>query len=351
MQISAEELCELLGGTLEGDPKAIITKPAKIEEARADEVSFIGNPKYEQYANTTQAGVLVVNHTFSQPSASKATLIRVDDPYQSITKILEIFSKNGHNGHNGNARNGVERKGGVAASAQLGEDVYVGAYSVVGENVKLGNNVKIYPNSYIGDNTEIGDNTIIYSGVHVYHDTIIGQSCIVHSGAIIGSDGFGFAPDKQKGTFNKIPQTGNVIIGNKVEIGANTCVDRGTMGSTIIRDGVKIDNLIQIAHNVEIEENTVIAAQTGISGSTKIGKNCMIGGQVGFVGHLVIGDGTRVNAQSGVSKSVPEPKQNLGGAPAFDFRKHQKSQVIFRNLPELEARVRELEERLRQLDK
>lgn len=344
MQITAKELSELLNGTVEGNPDVIVSQPAKIEEARSHEVSFIANPKYEQYAATTQAGVLIVSKDFTANGGVNATLIRVDDPYQSLSQLLAHFQQNVR------SKVGIEQPCFVAESATVADDTYVGAFSYIGENAVISSGAKIYPNSYIGDGATVGANTIIHAGVKIYVGCRVGDNCVIHSGTVIGSDGFGFVPNAQGG-FDKVPQTGNVVIEDNVEIGANCCIDRGTMGSTLIKKGVKLDNQIQVAHNVEIDEHTVIAAQTGISGSTKIGKYCMIGGQVGFVGHLTIADGSKINAKSGLSKSIKEPNKAWNGRPVIDYHKSLKSQAIFRNLPELEKRVRELEALLREKDK
>jgi UDP-3-O-[3-hydroxymyristoyl] glucosamine N-acyltransferase len=336
MDITARKLSELLNGSLVGNPDVIIRKPAKIEDATGDSVSFISNPKYEQYASVTQAGVLIVNENFNYTDDIRPSLILVKDSYAAFTKVLEMFYKCRFD------KKGIEPQSHVSPLATIGNDVYIGAFSYVAARVKIGNNVRIYPHVFIGEDSVIGDNTIIYSGVNIYHDSKIGSHCIFHSGVVIGSDGFGFAP-KEDGSYHKIPQLGNVVIEDKVEIGSNTTIDRATIGSTIIRKGVKLDNLITIAHNVEIGENTVIAAQSGISGSTKIGKNCIIAGQVGFVGHLSIADGSRFGAQSGIAKSITEPNKAWFDSPAFEYHKSLKSRSIYRNLPELEKRLRDLE--------
>jgi len=344
MQISAKELCKLVQGELEGDAEVILCRPAKIEEAQPDTISFIANPKYEQYATRTNAGVLIVSRNFKTSADIRAALIKVEDPYKCFTKVLEKFQNDLLN------KTGVDERSFVSPNAKIGDDVYLGAFSYVGDGVVIGDRVRIFPNSYLGDNVKVGSNTLIYSGVNIYNSCEIGENCIIHSGAIVGSDGFGFTP-QEDGTFGKIPQIGIVVLEDNVEIGANTCIDRGTMGSTMIRRGVKLDNLIQVAHNVEIGENTAIAAQAGVSGSTKLGSNCIIGGQAGFVGHLVIADGTKVNAQSGVNKSVRGENQSLMGTPAFDYRQNLKSQVIFRKLPELQKKLWELQKKIEELEK
>ncbi len=343
MQISARELNGLLNGQIEGNPEIVITHPAKIEEAGEGAVSFIANPKYLEYAGITKASVLIVA-TDAEVLNKSVTLIRVKEPYASFTQVLKKFSLEDTD------KTGIDKQSYVSPSARVGKNVYVGAMAYVGDNVVIKDNAKIFPQVYIGDESVIEENTVLFAGARLYRKTQIGKNCIIHSGVIIGSDGFGFAP-LPDGTYMKVPQLGNVIIEDNVEIGANTTIDRATMGSTIIRKGVKLDNLVQVAHNVEIGENTVVAAQTGISGSTKLGKNCVVGGQVGFVGHIVIADGTKVNAQSGVSKSIKEKGKAWNGAPAFDYTDSLRSQVVFRHLPELEKRVEKLEENIRSKEK
>jgi UDP-3-O-[3-hydroxymyristoyl] glucosamine N-acyltransferase len=344
MQFTAQQIAAIVGGTIEGDPDSVVKSVAKIEEAKDGDLSFIANPKYEEYIYTCKASVVIVSNSFEINSSISPTLIRVKDAYGSFAVLLEKYNEI----MSGAGRTGIEEYSKIATTATLGQNIYVGSFTYIGDNVKLGDNVKIYPGCYIGDNTTIGNNTIIFPGVRIYHRCILGADNVIHSGTVIGGDGFGFAP-LQDGTFKKIAQTGNVILEDNVEIGANSTIDRATMGSTIIRKGVKLDNLIQIAHNVEIGENTVIAAQTGISGSTKIGKNCMIGGQVGIVGHITIADGTRINAQSGVSKAVTENNTGISGSPAFDYKSSLKSQAIFRNLPELTQRLQKLEDTIQEL--
>ena len=343
MQMTAKELSSLLEGRLEGYGGVIISHPAKIEAAQPHEVSFISNPKYEQFGSQTQAGVLIVNEDFKPTAKVKATLIRVKDAYKSFAKVLEMYQRDLLN------KSGLEAGCFVSRSARLGQHVYIGTNTYLGDEVVLGDNVKIFPNCYIGDHVHIGSDTIIYPGANIYHDSEIGKHCIIHSGAVIGSDGFGFAP-QEDGSFRKIPQIGNVVLEDHVEIGANACVDRATMGSTIIRKGVKLDNLVQVAHNVEIGVNTVIAAQAGVSGSTKLGSNCMIGGQAGFVGHLIIEDGTKVGAQTGINRSILEKNQSLMGTPAFEYRQNLKSYVIFRNLPELQKKLLAMEQKIDALE-
>jgi UDP-3-O-[3-hydroxymyristoyl] glucosamine N-acyltransferase len=344
MQFTAQQIATLIQGKLEGDPNAKVSEVAKIEEAKEGSLSFIANPKYEEYIYTSKASIVIVNDSFEVNTPVHATLIRVKDAYLGFATLLEKYKDI----ISGSGKTGVEPQSFVSPTATIGKDAYIGAFTYIGENVKIGIGVKIYPGCYIGNNAEIGDNTKLFAGVKVYDECKIGNRVVIHSGTVIGGDGFGFAP-LNDGTYKKVPQIGNVIVEDDVEIGANTTIDRATMGSTVIRKGVKLDNLIQIAHNVEIGENTVIAAQTGISGSTKVGKNCVIGGQVGMVGHITIADGTRINAQSGISKSVVAPYTALNGSPAFDYKSTLKSQAIFRNLPELQQRLQRLEETVQEL--
>lgn len=342
MELSVKELTHILQGESEGDTSIKVSRFAKIEEAVSGDLSFIANPKYEQYGLTTNASVLLVSKKFSAPVREGITLIRVDEPYTSLAFLLGMVQQMQQK-----PKIGVHSSAFVHETSDIGNEVYVGPNAYIGESVKIGRNVKIYPNVHIGDHSTIAENSVIYSGVNIYDHTVIGANCIIHSGTVIGSDGFGFAPQKD-GSYKKVPQTGNVVIEDDVEIGANTVIDRGTMGSTLIRKGSKLDNLIQIAHNVEIGENTVIASQAGISGSTRIGKNVMIGGQAGFVGHIHIADGTKVNAQSGVSKSIEKPNSSITGSPAMDFREAYKMLAKMKQLGELEQRIRELEKQMLQ---
>jgi len=332
----------MLDGKLEGNPEVKVSNIAKIEEAGDGMLSFIANPKYEEFIYTTQASILIVNENLVIERPIKPTLIRVKDAYSSFALLLEKYKQMVGN------KTGVQQPSYIPASVKMGENVFVGAFAYLGENVVLGNNVKVYPGVYLGDNVIVNDDAVIYPGVKVYDNCVLGRRVILHAGCVIGGDGFGFAPQPD-GSYKKVPQIGNVVIHDDVEIGANTTIDRATMGSTIIRKGVKLDNLIQVAHNVDIGTNTVIAAQTGVSGSTKIGQNCVIGGQVGMVGHIHIADNTKINAQSGLSKSITDPNTSLNGSPAFDYKSSLKSQAIFRNLPDLEKRVKELEDMVKQL--
>lgn len=344
MQLSAKELASLLNGRIEGNPEVLVNRPSKIEEGGAGSISFLGNDKYEAYAYTTNASILLVNDDFQPRKAIKATLIRVDNVYKAFAFLLEKF------GDRLGPRSGVSAHAMVATDAQIGADVYIGPASIVEEGVSIGEASQIHAQTYIGRNVSIGKQVVIYPGVRIYHDCVIGNHCIIHANTVIGSDGFGFVPQADH-TYQKISQIGNVVIEKDVEIGANTVIDRATIGSTIIRSGAKLDNLIQVGHNVEIGENTVIAAQTGIAGSTKIGKNCQIGGQVGFAGHLKIADGTRIQAQSGIGSNVEEPNTALFGYPAFAYRDYIRSYSVFRQLPDLYKRLHQLEKQLTEKNK
>jgi len=336
MQFTAHELGLLLNGTVEGDPLVPVNQLAKIEEAKTGSLSFLANPKYEQYLYTTDASVVIINNDQVLTAPPKATLIRVDNAYSAFSLLLEKYNTLKLN------KTGIEQPSYIHPSAQIGENVYVGAFAYVGPNVKIGNNSKVYPHCYIADDVIIGNNVTFFPGVKVYFDCIIGNNVIIHSGTVIGGDGFGFAP-AGNGTYTKISQIGNVIIEDDVEIGANTTVDRATLGSTIIRKGVKLDNLIQVAHNVEIGANTVVAAQTGISGSAKVGENCIIGGQAGIVGHINIAKGSQIQAKSGISRSIVDEGKKWAGAPAVSYNDNMRSLVVINRLPELEKRISELE--------
>lgn len=339
MKFTAEQIAGVLEGEVFGNPNAEVDTLSKIEEGTEGSITFLSNPKYLNYIYTTKASITIVNKTFEPEGELTTTLIKVDDAYLSFTKLLEFYDQ----AKRGN-KVGIEQPSVLSNSVIYGENLYLGSFSYIGENVVLGKNVKIYPNSYVGDNVVIGDNVTIFAGAKIYAETIIGAKCIIHSGAIIGADGFGFAPNSD-GTFSKIPQIGNVIIEEDVEIGANTTVDRATIGSTFIRKGVKLDNQIQIGHNVDIGENTVIAAQTGIAGSTKIGKNGMIGGQVGIVGHLTIGDNVRIQAQSGVGRNIKN-NEVLQGSPTFGYSDFSKSYVHFKNLPKIVTELEKLKKEI-----
>ena len=334
MKFTAQQIAGILEGEVIGNPEVQVFRLSKIEEGTQGSLTFLSNPKYNNYLYSTQASVTIVNNTFVPDAEVSTTMIRVADAYGAFTKILEFYNQVKLN------KEGIEQPSFLAESATYGENFYQGCFSYIGNNVLIGNNVKIFPNSFIGDNAVIGDNVLIFAGAKIYSETQIGNNCTIHAGAIIGSDGFGFAPNAD-GTFNKIPQIGNVIIEDNVDVGSCTTIDRATMGSTIIRKGVKLDNQIQIAHNVEVGENTVIAAQTGVAGSTKIGRNCMIGGQVGISGHLNIGDNVRIQAQSGIGKNIGEG-EIVQGAPAFNYSDFSKSYVHFKNLPKIVAELEEL---------
>lgn len=339
MRLTARELAILLDAQIEGNPDATVEKLVKIEEADGKSLCFIANPKYDHYAADTHAGVLVVSEKFAIKNKNGTTYLRVKDPYSSFVLLLEKFS-----GHAA-AKSGIEEGSFIDPSAQVDPSCYVGAFAYIGKNVQLAKGVQIYPNCYVGDESVVMDDSVLFAGVKIYKNTVIGKRTTVHAGAVIGSDGFGFAPQKD-GSFVKVPQTGNVTIGDDVEIGANTVIDRATLGSTQIDNGVKLDNLVQIAHNVVLGANTVIAAQAGISGSTKLGKNVMVGGQAGIVGHITIADRVKINAQSGVSKTIEEKGAALSGTPAENFRQHYKHIAQTRNIADLIARIERLEQEL-----
>ena len=338
MKFTAEQIAGILEGEVVGNPNAEVSQLSKIEEGYEGSLTFLANPKYLKYIYTTKASVTIVNNTFVPDAPLTTTLIKVEDAYASFSKLLEFYNEVKLN------KSGIEQPSFIAETAKYGTNLYLGSFSYIGQNVVLGNNVKIYPNCFLGDNVVLGDNVIIFAGAKIYSETIIGNNCTIHSGAIIGADGFGFAPNPD-GTYTKIPQIGNVVIEDNVDIGSCTTIDRATMGSTIIRKGVKLDNQIQIAHNVEIGENTVIAAQTGVAGSTKIGKNGMIGGQVGISGHLTIGDNVRIQAQSGVGRNIKDD-EILQGSPTFGYNDFSKSYVHFKNLPKIVAEIEELKKEI-----
>lgn len=341
MQISVKELSKLLQGEVVGDENALLNTVAKIEEGHPGALSFLANPKYEPHIYTTQSTAVLVNRTFNPESPITTTLIKVDDAYRAFTFLLEQFA------NVGKGAAGVDKSAVVEASAKVHSSTFVGALTYIGQEAEVGEKCQIHPQVYIGAGVKIGNNVTLYPGVKIYHLCNIGDNCIIHSGTVIGSDGFGFAPLPDR-SYKKIPQTGNVIIEADVEIGANTTIDRATMGSTIIRKGAKIDNLVQIAHNVEVGEHTVIASQSGVAGSTKIGKYCVIGGQVGFAGHITIADGSQFGAQSGVGGNITQTNGRWFGSPAIELRQALKAGVVYRNLPELEKRVQELEKLLKE---
>jgi UDP-3-O-[3-hydroxymyristoyl] glucosamine N-acyltransferase len=339
MKFTANQIAGILEGEVEGDASVEVSKLAKIEEGTPGSLTFLANPKYTPFIYTTKASVTIVDKTFVAEQQISSTLIRVDNAYESFSKLLEYYNQVKMN------KTGIEDPVFVSKSASLGENIYLGAFSYLGDNVIIGDNVKIYPNVYIGDNVTIGENSVLFAGAKLYSETVVGKHCVINSGVILGADGFGFSPN-EKGVFVKVPQTGNVILEDHVDIGAATTIDRATLGSTIIRRGVKLDNQIQIAHNVEVGENTVIAAQTGIAGSTKIGSNCLIGGQVGFAGHLTIGNNVRIQAQSGVGKNIKD-NETIQGSPSFNYGDFSKSYVHFRNLPKIMKRFDVLEKKIK----
>jgi UDP-3-O-[3-hydroxymyristoyl] glucosamine N-acyltransferase len=339
MKFTAKQIADILEGEIVGNPNEEVSKLSKIEEGEKGSLTFLSNPKYNSFLYTTNASVAIVNNTFQLEKTISTTLIKVENAYEAFSKILAFYNEVKNN------KIGRENPHFISDSAKIGENAYIGAFAYIGENVILGDNVKIYPSSYIGDNTTIGDNCVVFSGVKIYSETNIGHNCKIHSGTIIGSDGFGFAPS-ENGVYTAIPQIGNVIIEDNVDIGSACTIDRATMGSTIIRKGVKLDNQIQVAHNVEIGSNTVIASQTGIAGSTKIGMNCMIGGQVGISGHLKIGNNVKILAQAGISKSIKDDEM-VNGTPAFKVQDFNKSYVYFKNLPKIASKINNIEKELK----
>lgn len=343
MQFTAAQISVLLNGKIEGDAAATVSSFGKIEEAQQGQLTFLANPKYEDYLYTTNASIAIVNEGYELRQSVTPTLIRVQDAYTAFAQLLGKYQEMVTQ-----QLKGIQQPCFLSPSAKIADDVYIGAFCYIGENVKIESGTKIFPNSFIGDNVRIGQHCIVHPGVKIYHDCELGNHVVIHAGTVIGSDGFGFAPQAD-GSFKKVPQIGNVVLEDHVEIGANTTIDRATMGSTVIRSGAKLDNLIQIAHNVEVGNSTVIAAQAGVSGSTKIGNNVMIGGQAGLVGHIQIADGAKINAQSGVSKSIKDPYAAVTGSPAGDYTSALRSQAVFRNLPQLEKRIQELEHIIKQL--
>lgn len=344
MEFKAKDIAAFLNGELVGDSNVKVSGISKIEEGEPGTLSFLANPKYENYIYTTRASIVLVNTTFQPRSDINATLIKVENAYQAFASLLDLYVQ-----AKKDTRKGIENPVHIHETARLGEDVYVGAFTSIGRNVTIGSSSKIFPQVFIGDNVTMGDNCIIYAGVKIYDDCVIGSNCILHAGAVVGSDGFGFAQQDDK-TYKKIPQLGNVVLEDDVEIGANTAIDCGTFGSTIIRKGAKIDNLVQIAHNCEIGENTAIAGQTGMAGSTKVGKNCKFAGQVGLAGHLTIGDNVQIGAQSGVSKSIKDNEIVLS-SPAVNYKDAIKTYTIIRNLPKLRDEVIQLQKDVKSLKK
>lgn len=336
MEFTAQQIASVINGTVEGNAEVKVNYVSKIEEGKPGTISFLANPKYTPYIYDTKASIVIVSKDFQPEKPVSATLIRVEDAYLAFAKLLEYYNQIKQD------KKGISKQAYIAESATVADDCYIGPFVYIGENAKVGKGTKIHTNTHIGDNTEIGNNTTIFSGVNIYSDNRIGNDCIIHAGVVIGSDGFGFAPQTES-DYTKVAQIGNVIIEDRVEIGANTTIDRATLGSTIIRKGVKLDNLIQIAHNVEIGEHTVISAQTGISGSTKIGKFCMIGGQVGIINHITIADEVKIAAQSGIGKSLLKKGEIVQGSPAFEISKYRRAYIHFRNLENIKKKVDDLE--------
>ena len=342
MEFSAKQIAQIIDGIVEGDENILVSNLSKIEEGTIGTLSFLANPAYTNYIYSTNASIVIVNKSFvlENPVKSSCTLIRVENAYESFAKLLELYNQIN------TEKEGVEQPSFVSSNAKIGENCYVGAFAYIGQNVSIGNHVKIYPHVYIGDNCKIGNNTTLFSGVKIYHDCLIGMNCTIHASTVVGSDGFGFAPNNEGHVFTKVPQIGNVIIEDDVEIGSNSSIDRATLGSTILRKGVKLDNLVQIAHNVEIGENTVIAGLSGIAGSTKVGKNCMIGAQVGVAGHLRIANGVKIAGQSGIGSSIDKEGEILQGSPAFNIGEFKRSYVLFRGLPKLSDKVSDLTKKI-----
>ena len=342
MEFSAKQIAQIIDGIVEGDENILVSNLSKIEEGTIGTLSFLANPAYTNYIYSTNASIVIVNKSFvlENPVKSSCTLIRVENAYESFAKLLELYNQIN------TEKEGVEQPSFVSSNAMIGENCYIGAFAYIGQNVSIGNHVKIYPHVYIGDNCKIGNNTTLFSGVKIYHDCLIGMNCTIHASTVVGSDGFGFAPNNEGHVFTKVPQIGNVIIEDDVEIGSNSSIDRATLGSTILRKGVKLDNLVQIAHNVEIGENTVIAGLSGIAGSTKVGKNCMIGAQVGVAGHLRIANGVKIAGQSGIGSNIDKEGEILQGSPAFNIGEFKRSYVLFRGLPKLNDKVSDLTKKI-----
>lgn len=344
MKFEAKLIAQMLGGTVEGNPQVEVSKLCKIEEGEAGGLSFLANPKYTHFIYETKASIVIVNKDFAPEYPVQATLIRVENAYLAFAQLLNIYNEMQLN------KTGISDKAFIHPSATIGENCYVGEFAYIGENAKIGSNTKIYPQVYVGDNTQIGDKTTLFAGVKVYNNNVVGNFCTIHAGVVIGADGFGFAPKGDGTGYDKVSQIGNVVIEDNVEIGANTCIDRATLGSTIVKKGVKLDNLCQIAHNVVVGENTVMASQCGVAGSSKVGKNCVIAGQVGIVGHIEVGDGVTIAAQSGVTRAVKGGSTMLG-TPALDARKMKKVYVYERNLENMAKRIEELERKLKELER
>ncbi|WP_066755405.1 UDP-3-O-(3-hydroxymyristoyl)glucosamine N-acyltransferase [Crocinitomix algicola] len=344
MEFSAQQIASILEGEIVGNPEVSVNGLSKIEEGKTGTLSFLANPKYEEHIYDTAASIVIVNRSFEpQKDLPKGiTLIKVEEAYSCFAKLLGLYDQ-------ATAKQpAIENGSHVADSATIGKDVYIGAFAYISEGAIIEDGVHIYPNTYIGDNVKVGANTKVFPGVKIYRDCVIGSSCTLHAGVVIGADGFGFAPNSEN-NYQKVPQIGNVIIEDHVEVGANTCIDRATLGSTIIKKGVKLDNLVQIGHNVQVGDNTVMAAQVGVAGSTKLGKNMMVGGQVGIVGHISLADGTLIGAQAGVPKTIKKEGTTLLGSPAYDADDYKKSYMGFRRLPQILDRLRELEEELKKI--
>ena len=339
MNFTAAVIAEFLKGEVEGNPDATVNDISKIEEGKPGTLSFLANPKYEKYIYDTQSSIVIVNTDLKLQKETRTTLVRVANAYESFAALLRLYEQSKPR------KTGISKMASISASASLGKELYVGDFTVISEHAQIGDSVQLYPQVYVGDHVKIGEGSILHPGVKIYEGCEIGSHCVIHAGAIIGGDGFGFAPN-QENNYEKIPQVGKVIIEDHVEIGANTTVDRATMGATILRKGVKLDNLVMIAHNVEVDENTVIAAQSGISGSTKVGKNCMFGGQVGLIGHIQIASGVKIAAQSGITKDIKEEGIVIQGSPAFEFGPYQRSYLLFRNLPKIKDQINELEKKV-----
>lgn len=344
MQFTAALIAQIVNGKVEGNAETAVASFGKIEEAREGQLAFLANPKYEEHLYTTGASIIIINESQELKEKINATLIRVPDAYTAFATLLDRYQHIQQQ-----QLNGIQQPVYIDATAKTGDNVFIGAFAYLGKQVVVADGTKIYPNVFLGDNVRVGENTVIHPGVKIYHDCIIGKNVTIHAGTVIGSDGFGFAPQTD-GSFKKVPQIGNVVIEDNVEIGANATIDRATIGSTLIKAGAKLDNLVQVAHNVEVGNNTVIAALAGISGSTKIGNGVMIGGQAGIAGHLQIADGCKLNAQSGLGKSLKIPNTSVTGSPAYDYSTAIRAQATARNLPELEKRVKELEKILTQLN-
>ena len=343
MEFSAQQIASLINGKIEGNPSTSVSGFSKIEEAGPADLAFLANPKYEDHLYSTKAGIIIIGDSLVTKAPINSTLIRVTEPYNCFATLMQYYQQ-----MRTKQLIGIQEPVFIHPSATIGKDVYIGAFAYIGENAVVGDDAKVFPHVFMGSNTILGKRSVLNAGVKIYHDCQVGNDVTIHAGTVIGSDGFGFAP-QQNGAYNKVPQLGNVVIEDQVEIGANTCIDRATMGSTLIKKGTKLDNLLQIAHNVEIGENCVIAAQTGISGSTKLGNHVMVGGQAGIVGHISLADGSKINAQSGVSKTIKEPNIAVTGTPAFDYGEAMRSQAVFRKLPEMDKKIKSLETQLAQL--